>query len=609
MAAAPDNTPKKRGFFARLFSGRADMGEKYNVRVSFTRIFDERNRECMRWLWGVSEGFRPQILVLMVILCTLTFIGVRIALISKDMLDAVQFQELDRFVNAAILLVAVTIFVQIATIISKYFVELTRQRLLKSLRDRYFHMLISKDYGEVSRSSTQDLINRLMIDTGKAADTVVSFPITFAQLLTTFFTALSVLLELEPIFIIIAAISVLPGILIQRFTMPIVREFAQVERSINVRIGAFLQENIMQMSVVRAFGTLDRSEQHADEVFSSQKEFIMDRTKWNSQLDTMRVFYSTLIGTGMTIYCGYRILIGTMTLGSMGALITVFSQVRTPLKDLFSLVPQLMASFINVDRLRELDDIEQQIGDVASEDEVAAFYRDEFRSFGLKDAWFTYPAVARDSVETAEEEAEQREPVLKGLSLTIRKGEITAITGVSGYGKSTIVKALMGLYTLDSGERFVETQEGVVPLTPRYQRLFAYVPQGNRLMRGTIREVVSFGTQTDSSHDDQLWDALKLACADEFVAELPERLDANLGELGSGLSEGQMQRISVARAIYSGHPILVLDESTSALDANTEERLLTNLRDLTGRTVIVVSHRQSVVDICDQNLHFGDEGL
>ena len=120
MAAAPDNTPKKRGFFARLFSGRADMGEKYNVRVSFTRIFDERNRECMRWLWGVSEGFRPQILVLMVILCTLTFIGVRIALISKDMLDAVQFQELDRFVNAAILLVAVTIFVQIATIISKY---------------------------------------------------------------------------------------------------------------------------------------------------------------------------------------------------------------------------------------------------------------------------------------------------------------------------------------------------------------------------------------------------------------------------------------------------------------------------------------------------------
>ena len=613
MPQVQPNTHEKRGFFARLFSGRADMGEKYNVRVTFTRLFDKKNRDCVAWLWRASEGFHGRILALAIVSCIITFTGVRLALVSKAMLDAVQMGDLDGFIRSAIILVCVTIVVQGANLVTGYFIELTSQQLLKRLRVQFFHELVSKDYGEVSRASTQDLINRLMGDTGVAVSTMIKFPINLVLLLTTFITAVSVLFELEPIFIIIAAVSVVPGIVMQRFSMPIVREFAQVERAINVRIGAFLQENIMQMSVVRAFGTLDRSEQHADEVFGSQKNFVLDRTTWNNQVGALRLLYGIVTGTGLTIYCGYRILMGTMTYGSMGALATIFGQVREPLKNLFSLLPQLISSFIHVDRLMEIDSFADQVGEIASEDEAHAFYEDELVSFGLADAWFTYPAVAKDSVETADEAEEgepDREPVLNGFSIEIKKGEITAITGISGYGKSTIVKALLGLYTLDQGERFATTRtQGRIPLTSRYQRLFAYVPQGNLLTRGTIREVVSFGTEMGGTGDERLWDALRLACADDFVAELPGGLDANLGELGSGLSEGQMQRISIARAIFSGHPILMLDESTSALDGQTEERLLTNLRDLSGHTVVVVTHRQSVVDICDQNLHFGAEEL
>lgn len=609
MPTTSDSAPKKRGFFARLFSGRAGMGDKYNVRVSLIHLFDAENRASAVWLWGVSKGFRKQILLVAIASCILTFIGVRLALVSKDMLDAVQVQDLDRFVRAAVILVCVTVAVQIGTIVNKFFIERIRQALLKDLRKKYFHMLVSKDYGEVSRSSTQELINRLMNDTNVVSDVTVGVLYKTVQLLTMFATAISVLVELEPIFILIAAASVVPGLLVQRFTMPITREFSQVERSLNVRIGAFLQENIMQMSVVRAFGALDRAEQSADEIFESRRRFAMDRRMWDSQMDVMSTLYGVLISTGLTIYCGYQILVGAMTFGSMGALITIFAQVRDPMKNLFALVPQIMSSFVNADHLREIEAFDEQIGEIASEEEIAAFYKNELLSFGLKNAWFTYPAVEKDSVETAEEEAEPREPVLKGLSITVNKGEVVAITGVSGLGKSTIVKTLMGLYALDSGERFATTPAGAVPLTSHHQRLFAYVPQGNMLTRGTIREVVSFGTAMSASHDAALWNALKLACADDFVAELAEGLDANLGELGSGLSEGQMQRIAIARAIFSDHPVLVLDESTSALDAKTEERLLVNLRDLSGRTVIVVTHRQSVLDICDQNLHFGDEEL
>lgn len=605
----PDSPPKKRGFFARLFSGRADMGDKYNVRVSFIRLFDKENRAAVAWLWKNSAGYRRQIVLVTVVSCILTFVGVRLALVSKDLLDAVQMQQMEWFVQSAIILVCVTLVVQGGTIVNNYFIERTRQKLLKDLRARYFHMLISKDYGVVSRSSTQELINRLMNDTNVVSDIVVGTPYKVVQLLTMFATAISVLFVLEPIFILIAVASVIPGLLMQKFTMPILREFSEVDRSLNVRVSAFLQENVMQMSVVRAFGALDRAEQHAEGVFESRRGIAMDRRLWDSQIGMLSMLYGVLISTGLTIYCGYQILIGAMTFGSMAALITIFAQVRDPMKDMFALIPQLMSSFVNADHLREIEDIDDQIGEIASEEEAAAFYNDELVAIGLKDAWFTYPAVARDSVETAQEDAAPRDPVLKGLSIAIGKGEAVAITGISGLGKSTIVKALMGLYSLDRGERFVQTRTGTMPLTSRYQRLFAYVPQGNLLMRGTIREVVSFGTEIDPSHDDALWDALRLACADDFVAELPEGLDSNLGELGSGLSEGQMQRVSIARAIFSGHPILVLDESTSALDAETEARLLVNLRDLAGRTVIIVSHRQSVVDICDQNLHFGEKEL
>lgn len=611
VAATPDNTPKKRGFFARLFSGRADMGEKYNVRITVTKIFGKENRGYLRWLWDASAGYRWQILAITVFTAALSVVGVRLALVSKAMLDAVQVQNMDGFVRSAVILVAVTLAVRAGNLASAYFTERVRQSLLVRLREKVLHKLFTKDYGEIGRISTQDLINRLMNDTASAVGTIVGFPVQVVQLATTLVAAIGVLIELEPIFILIAVISVVPGLLMQRFSMPIAREFAQVERAIGIRINAFLQENIMQMSVVRAFGTADAAEEQADGVFSSMKDFIIDKTVWNNQVEALRMLYGIVTGTGMTVWCAYNILIGRMTFGSMGALITLFNQVRTPIKDLFSIFPQLMAVFVFVERLSSIDAMRDQVGEIMGEAEARAFYENEFEALGLRDVWFSYPSVAKDSVETADDEDADpaREPVLKGFSFTVRKGEIVAITGASGFGKSTLIKLIMGLYDPDSGERFVRTHAGDEALTSRHQRLFAYVPQGNRLMRGTIREVVSLGMGEKAAADDAVWKALEIACADDFVRELSGGLDANLGELGAGLSEGQAQRISIARAVMSAHPILVLDESTSALDAATEQRLLTNLRDLSGRTVIIVTHRQSVVDICDQNLHLGAEEL
>jgi ATP-binding cassette subfamily B protein len=168
----------------------------------------------------------------------------------------------------------------------------------------------------------------------------------------------------------------------------------------------------------------------------------------------------------------------------------------------------------------------------------------------------------------------------------------------------------MCIYKLDGGRRYITDNSGNTgELSARYHRLFAYVPQGNQLMSGTIREVVCFSDRRGLHDDERISNALKIACADEFVCELDDGVDTLLGERGTGLSEGQMQRIAIARAVYSECPILLLDEATSALDEATERRVLENLRNMTDKTVIVVTHRPAALEICDRILQFTENGV
>jgi ATP-binding cassette subfamily B protein len=232
--------------------------------------------------------------------------------------------------------------------------------------------------------------------------------------------------------------------------------------------------------------------------------------------------------------------------------------------------------------------------------EIKEFYEKDLTSIGLDSVSFKYDPVS----ENPEEYDKSDMPVvLKDLSLDIKKGEIVAFTGHSGCGKSTALVLLMCVYKADEGLRYFCGKDGIKhELTDDYRRLFAYVPQGNALMNGTIRDAVCFAEPKD---DERLKRALKIACADEFV----EDADAELGERGSGLSEGQMQRLAIARAVYSDAPVLLLDEATSALDEATEKRLLENLRGMTDRTVVIVTHRKAALSICDRILEFSEDGV
>ena len=240
-------------------------------------------------------------------------------------------------------------------------------------------------------------------------------------------------------------------------------------------------------------------------------------------------------------------------------------------------------------------------------EEVAHLYENELVSMGLSNVSYTYwpatedvAALSKDGMPTA----------VKNISIEVRKHEFVALAGHSGCGKSTALRLLMGAHHPDAGEVWMRLENGFrLPVDATWRRLFAYVPQGNQLLEGTIRDVIALGNPNAASDDARVWTALATACADKFVRKLPDGLDTRLGERGAGLSEGQMQRVSVARAVFSGAPILLLDEATSALDATTEAQLLANLRDLSGRTVIVAAHRPAALAACDRVLEFSQAGV
>ena len=265
---------------------------------------------------------------------------------------------------------------------------------------------------------------------------------------------------------------------------------------------------------------------------------------------------------------------------------------------------RFLSEYTSAERLMEAEALAPDSTETVPEEQTLNFYQTELQSLQLEHVCFTY----QPPVQT-EGEPPAMPVVLQDVSLTVRKGEYIAFTGPSGCGKSTLLKLLMCLYPLDSGQRFLSTKTGNQPLTPAWKSLFAYVPQGNQLLSGSIRSIVAFGDEDRAQDENAIYNALKIACADDFVRRLENGLDTVLGERGAGLSEGQMQRIAIARAVYSNHPILLLDEATSALDEATALRLLNNLRKMTDKTVILVTHRMNQAGFFDAELAFSKDGI
>ena len=558
----------------------------------------------VKWLYAVPEKKKLYILALTFVQCLNGASGVLYAIFLRGIVDSAAERESSGFWLNAVLIIALVILQLTLNAIIRWLSELSRAALENLFKERLMHNVLCKDFGRVSAVHSGEWLNRLTNDTMVVANSYTDIIPGFAGMAVKMISALIMIIVLDMRF---ALILIPLGIVLGIMTFGFRKNMKKLHKNVQEKDGAlriFMQERIGSLTVIRSFSAEQQTEEDTHVKADEHKAARMKKNAFSNFCNfgfggAMNGMY--LFGV---IYCGYGILTGTISYGTLTAITQLITQIQMPFANITGYLPRWYAMLASAERLMEIESFDDDITEDATDrEQVNEFYRDKLCGFGLKDVAYTYyPAsngiagLSKDNMPVA----------VHGLDFEITKGEYVALTGHSGCGKSTALMLLMGVYKPDGGERFIHSTDGVFELSPKWHRLFAYVPQGNKLMSGTVREIVSFADKRGAENDEKIAQALKIACADEFIDELEHGIDTVLGERGTGLSEGQMQRIAIARAIFSEAPVLLLDEATSALDEQTERKLLHNLRELTDKTVIIVTHRPAALEICDRTIEFNN---
>lgn len=453
----------------------------------------------------------------------------------------------------------------------------------RQLRERLFAALLGKQYAAVTGSHSGEWLSRIEADGKVVADGVVSLIPNAVLLFFKLVLAFAALTWFDWTFapvLLIAGAAMLGLTLVLRGKLK--QMHAHTQQS-DADMRSFLQERLGGLQVIKAFNaaadTNDKVARHGE--------------KWRGARVRQRTF-AVMASAGMTflynagyVYalarCARNLLNAAMDFGTVTTVLQLVIQVQTPFSSVSGLLPQYYAMIASVQRLQQ---IEQLPDELPALPETAAL-----RAFGAQ-----AQRLCVDKVTFGYDDTQ----VLCDASCDIPMGAFTVITGTSGIGKSTLSSLLLGIYQPQSGQVFVQNGQQTRALDASTRALFAFVPQGNGLFAGTVGDNLRLAAPDAS--DEDMRRALSLCCADTFADDL----DAVIGEDGRGLSEGQAQRLALARAVVTDAPILLLDEATAALDSATERKVLENLRGLKGRTVVLITHKQAALEMCDVHLHLRD---
>ena len=554
---------------------------------------NQKDSRTVKWMGKVSGSALWWTVLLTVVRIGQGCMAIVYAYALGEVVDCAAAGISDAFyrkISLFILLVLVTLLLQA---IGRYASEKSRATLTAAFRIHVFSQLLDRNYAKVTKVHTGEWINRITSDTNVVVNAVVSIVPEMVGAFVRMFGAILSLLYIAPWIVYVLLPCGLLMMLLSYFLRKCLKQYHKAMQERDGMVRSFMQERIASLLVIRTFTQETATQRMAAERMDDYVDARMRRSNFVNLCNTIvstAVNGAQVLGIGV---CAWGILKGVMSYGTMSSALYLVNMLETPFSQISGYFSQYYSMLASAERLIEIEEYEQDtICDLESEEKIREYYANQLRSFGLHNVTFSY-----------EEDTAQR--VLEDFSMNIEKGEFVAFIGESGCGKSTALKLLLNLYPLNEGKAYLCDRDGrEQSLDAAWRGMFAYVPQGNQLMAGTIRETVTFSNPALMMQENEIYKALQIACADGFVRQLPDGLDTGLGERGSGLSEGQIQRLSVARAILSGRPILLLDEATSALDAATEEQLLRNLRAMTERTVLIITHREGVLKYCDKCISF-----
>ena len=537
-------------------------------------------------IWILRQVRRriPAILALTLAQVGQALFSVFFALGTRGVIDSAIGGQPRMFWLACLKQCAIIGVILLCQLLTRHLRERLSADLEKDWKRRLLHGLLHGDYAAVSQYHSAELLNRLNNDVARVNTGVLSIFPNAAAMVTKLIAAVVVLGVLDGRFtLVIAAI----GIVVLLATALMRRRLKDLNKQVSThdgRVSGFLQEAMEKLLMVQAMGVSREMESRADILLEDR--YRIQRKKKNISLLANTCISVMYYGAGFLAlcWCAWQLLNGRMSFGSLTAVTQLVSQLQAPFVNLSGVMPQYISMIASGERLMELESIQGQPEPMEADRDTVYASMECLRAEQLS---FSY----------------DRERILENAEFSLPKGAFAVITGPSGIGKSTLLKLVLGVFRPESGGLYLQNREEKLRLDRSTRQLFAYVPQGNLLLSGTLRENLTI--VKPQATEEEIRQAVYVSCMEEYLPQLPMGLDTMLGESGAGLSEGQAQRLAIGRAVLGGAPILLLDECTSALDALTEQKVLQRLRALPNRTCIAVTHREAAMALCDWRLQVG----
>ena len=547
------------------------MSETYQKVKSIFR--SSALRAIVQW----SRPVHVSIVLVSLIAVTSSLISLGITLVTKALIDGATGGDASALWLYGAALAGMMAVSRTLSVCSSYISIKMSTVLQKHMQGLVTASILGKDYAYLKSYHSGELVNRVFSDVSVVKSGVLNMLPSFLRMSVSFVGAAAILISMDWRFIPILILAALfgSGIMIA-FREPMKRRHKRMQEAEDA-LHASTQETLENIRVVKASVSEERAMRDMDQ----DRENLSYEQLRNGKL-------SILMNQGMGSMFDLSWLICNLwgcvkiyqntgfTYGSLAALIQLVGRIQAPIANAVSLISQAYGVVASAERLQEV---------IGLPDEDQGTKLESFDAIKMENVSFHYD--------------DGTEHVLVNVSAEIKQGDFVALTGISGGGKTSLFQLLLGIYKPKSGAVLFQQGEMTVPASRGTRSLFAYVPQGNTLMSGTLKDNLTMFT--DHATEEDISEAVHATCLDALVADIG--LDAKLGERGIGLSEGQAQRVAVARALLSKAPILLLDESTSALDEPTEAKLLENIDQMRDKTVIIVTHRRAALAICDYSLH------
>lgn len=551
------------------------------------RKFKKSDLAVIRWLMIIGKKQFGKLAVIIIANIIWASLSVVFANFSGNIIDgAVEYHDYKYVLRYSVALFAIIMMQLLLNLLSNSFSERCRGRLDMDYRKYLLEQIMKKDYSKISFYHTGELQNRLFNDITVVTDGITTIVPDSTYYIVKLLCAFIYLVVISRIFaLVFLAGGLFVFICMHAFRGPLKKLHKRVQETEGAT-RSFFQEAVINLLVVKSFAAEKRISEESDVL---QEKNYKARMKRRFMHIASRGGISTVFNLGYVFALAFGAfgLLGiggiSMTYGTVTAMLQLVNQVQGPFASLSSTLPKYYNVIASAERLMEIANLPDEKESNESDIDVKETYS-KLKCIDFDHITFKY----------------DRELILDDTSLKINKGDFVAITGISGIGKSTLLKLLLGVLNVQSGRIELDLNDGVLPVDKHTRRLFSYVPQGNMLLSGTIRDNLTF-IHPDVS-EEEIQNAIHISCADKFISELPQGLETVIGEKGLGLSEGQVQRLAIARSMLSESPVLLLDEATSALDENTEKAFLTNLKSLKNVTCIIVSHKRAALEICNKHI-------